>query len=222
MMQHLALIMDGNRRWAKQRSMFPWLGHRQGVHTVEMVLKYCLDNKIPYVSLYTLSLENLSRSEQELLVLFSLLQDAQKRAQEFVEKGIQVRFVGDLSALPEVTAQACLTLQKETQHCTALVCNLLVCYGGQQEIVAAAQKLIDQDETTVTKKSLQAALWTGDIPAPDLIIRTGGVQRLSNFLLFQGAYAEIRFLDCFWPDLTLPLLDSVVKQAVDATKNFGR
>lgn len=221
MITHLALIMDGNRRWAKKRSLQPWLGHKQGAKTAEMAMQYCLDKKIPYLSLYTLSLENLSRSQQEVLFLFGLIQEASARSAEFVQNGIQVRFIGDLLKLPDATRALCLEMQELTRNCDKLICNFLLCYGGQQEIISAAQMMIESKVQVVTMNEFRSCLWTGNIPDPDLVIRTGGVQRISNFLLFQLAYAEIRFLDCLWPDLTVDMLHQTVQSAVVAHKNFG-
>lgn len=223
MISHLALIMDGNRRWAKQHSLFSWQGHRQGAKTVEMVLEYCIEKKIPYVSLYTFSLENLHRSPEEKKYLFDLIKESAKRVQEFIKNNIQVRFVGDLSLLPDDVYQSCDQLMQETKNCSALVCNFLVCYGGQQEIIAAAQKLITQQTSDqISKDVFKQHLWLGNIPDPEIIIRTGGVKRLSNFLLFQAAYAEIRFLEIFWPSLTREILDQTIQECLIAQKNFGK
>lgn len=221
MITHLALIMDGNRRWAKQRNQLSWLGHRQGAKTAEMAIQYCLDKKIPYLSLYTLSLENLSRSQQEVLYLLGLVQESCDRASEFVKNGVKVRFVGDLSQLPETTRQACEQLERKTSQGTLLVCNVLLCYGSQQEIMEAARRMVCERVEHIDKEIFKSYLWLGNIPDPDLIIRTGGVQRISNFLLFQAAYAEIRFLDCLWPDLTIELLDQTIESCIQAPKNFG-
>jgi len=221
MIKHLALIMDGNRRWAKRRSLFPWLGHRQGAKTVEMAIQYCLDHKISYLSLYTLSLENLSRSEQEVVYLFGLIQEAGNRAAEFVKNGVRVRFIGDLAKLPLSTQHVCAELEKTTSVGNALQVNFLLCYGGQQEIMAATRQMIRDNVEVVDMHTLKSYLWTGNIPDPEVVIRTGGVQRMSNFLLFQAAYAEIRFLDCLWPDLTVELLDQTVQNCLQAPKNFG-
>lgn len=221
-MQHLALVMDGNRRWAKHRAMPAWFGHRQGAKTVEMVMKYCIDQKISFLSLYTFSLENLQRSNEEVSYLFSMIQEMKTRIKEFIDAGVKVRFVGDLSFAPLQTRSVCEMIEQSTIDGNKLQCNFLFCYGGQQEIIAAAQKLVLQgQQTMVTKELFQSCLWSGSIPDPDVIIRTGGVQRLSNFLLFQAAYAEIRFLNCFWPDLTVELLDETIQHCLKAQKNLG-
>jgi undecaprenyl diphosphate synthase len=222
MISHLALIMDGNRRWAKEQGLFVWQGHRQGANTVEMVINYCLEKGISYLSLYAFSLENLQRSEQEKSYLFKLIIESNSRSADFIKNGVSVRFVGNLFLLPEDVRQSCYQLMQETADCQKLVCNFLVCYGGQQEIIASLQKLIDSGIQKIDKDTFKSYLWLGNIPDPEIIIRTGGVQRLSNFLLFQAAYSEIRFLDCFWPSLTKDLLDTIVQDCITIKKNFGK
>src|SRR3990167_259275 len=222
MIAHLAMIMDGNRRWAKKQGMFAWLGHRQGAKNVEMVIKYCLDQKISYLSLYTLSLENLTnRPQQERDYIFLLIKESQSNLDQFIKSDVKIRFVGDLSDVPAETAKLCKNMELATSHCKTLTCNFLFCYGGQQEIVASVQKVIDSGQQKITAELLKQNSWMGDIPDPEIIIRTGGVQRLSNFLLFQVAYSEIRFLDCLWPDLTREILDETVQDCIKVQKNFG-
>ncbi len=223
MISHLAMIMDGNRRWAKKQGMFAWLSHRQGAKNVEMAIKYCIDNKISYLSLYTFSLENLqNRPEQERSYIFLLIKESQSRIDEFIKNDVKIRFVGDLSGIPDDIHKICMSMQQATEHCKALVCNFLFCYGSQQEILNSVQKIIDAGEKVVTKELLKQNFWMGNIPDPEIIIRTGGVQRLSNFLLFQAAYSEIRFLDCLWPDLTREILDQTIQDCATAHKNFGK
>jgi len=231
MISHLALIMDGNRRWAKQQGLFAWQGHKQGAKNVEMVLEYCLEKKISYLSLYAFSLENLQRSSDEKNHIFDLIKQSAARSKEFIKNNVQVRFIGDLSLLPEDVRLSCDRLMQDTQECTALVCNFLVCYGGQQEIISAVEKLITLKnqqnvdlcvKNNLSKENFKKILWMGDIPDPEIIIRTGGVKRLSNFLLFQAAYSEIRFLDIFWPALTKEILDQTIQECLQANKNFGK
>jgi undecaprenyl diphosphate synthase len=221
MISHLALIMDGNRRWAKKQGMFAWLGHRQGAKNVEMVMRYCLDRKISYLSLYTFSLENLQRPEQERNYLFLLVKEAQSRVDEFIKADVKIKFIGDLSLVPLETRKICLNIENLTSHCKTLTCHFLFCYGAQQEILAAVNKLVQLGSSNITKDVFKEALWSGNIPDPEIIIRTGGVRRLSNFLLFQAAYSEIRFLDCLWPDLTVEILDQTVQDCLQVQKNFG-
>lgn len=221
MIVHLALIMDGNRRWAQKRLLFPWLGHKEGVKTAQMAIEYCLQRKIRYLSLYAFSLENFKRNEQEISYLFSLIEQAQSRINEFIDKKVQIRFIGDRQKIPSKTLAICEQIEEATQQGDALQCNVLLCYGAQQEIVHAAQALMSLGQL-VTEQLFKDQLWLGDIPSPDLIIRTGGVKRLSNFLLYQAAYAEIRFLDCLWPDLTEQLLHETVVDSMQVRKNLGQ
>ncbi len=219
-LQHLALIMDGNRRWAKQLGKMPWEGHAQGARKVELVLQFCLEQNIKYVSLYALSLENLKRSEQEVSGIFTLMVDfAVSQADKLLENNIRVRFLGDVSLLPENVYEQCQILEKKTEHCTALTCNFLICYGGQQEIIQAAIKA--RHEESLTVDSFKKYLWTSDQPFPELIIRMGNVQRLSNFLLFQAAYAEIRFSKTLWPDISKEELYDFLIDYQSCQKNFG-
>lgn len=225
MITHLACVMDGNRRWAKQQGKLPWLGHRAGVKTVEMAIKFCLIHKISYLSLYTFSLENFKRSEQEQSYLFDIImQQAEGYVSQFIEQGIKIKFVGNLSLFPQSVQDVCYKVQEQTSTGSLLQVNFLFGYGARQEIFAAAQKLAQKiiAESVVTQEQFELCFWTKGMPDPDLILRTGGVQRLSNFLLYQAAYAEIRFLDTLWPDLTEQEILSSVLSAVQAQKNVGK
>lgn len=220
MIKHLACIMDGNRRWARLRNKPAWYGHQQGAEKIQTILEFCKKNKIAYVTLYAFSLENFKRSSVEKSALFSILkQYAQHKAQELKEHNIKIRMLGDLSLLPADVQKACEFVEQQTAHCTGLQCNFLLAYGAQQELQYAAQHMA-QDQTR-KEKQLQDYVWTAGIPEPDLIIRTGNVQRLSNFLLYQAAYAEIRFLPVLWPDITQQHLQQVLASYQEAVRNFG-
>lgn len=221
MISHLALIMDGNRRWAKKRGLFPWQGHKKGVDSVEMAIQFCMKREIKFLSLYTFSLENMNRSETEKKYLFKLINLLCDRVQEFVDKKIKVRFIGDKSLMSEDLQKICFDVEQKTSQGDKLQCNFLFYYGGRQEIVAAAQEL-QQKNISITEQSLREHLWSGDIPDPELIIRTGGYHRLSNFLLFQSAYSEIVFLDTLWPDLESTDLVSVLNGYMSVQKNLGK
>ncbi len=227
--KHLACIMDGNRRWAKKKGWQIFKGHREGVETVKRTAEFCLKKGIPVLSLYTFSLENFSRPEQERSYLFNLIIDqAASGFDELIKKGVRVRFIGDRTKFPHRVALACDELEKRTKNENKLLLNVLFCYGGQQEIVAAVQKIARTvkaggiTEKEITPEFIKACLWLGDVPDPDLIIRTGGVQRLSNFLTFQSAYSEMYFLDCLWPELTEKDLERSVEFFENTKRNFGR
>lgn len=222
MISHLALIMDGNRRWAKKRSWMPWQGHRQGAESVKMAIQYCLDQGISYLSLYTFSLENFNRSEKEVSYLFALIKEAKNQIDQFIETGVSVRFVGDRSKVPADVKVVCEEIEEKTKNGVNLQCNFLFCYGAQQEIITAVKELVKKPNIQITLDIVKQHLWLGNIPDPEVIIRTGGVKRLSNFLLFQAAYSEIRFLDCFWPDLDRDTLHEVVLDCINSQKNLGK
>lgn len=227
--RHLGIIMDGNRRWAKRNGFKPWIGHKQGVEPVKTTLKFCLENKIPYVTLYAFSLENFKRSAQELHYLFDILAQeiASKELESLFEQGIKVTFIGDKSRFPEQLHETIDTVQEKTKNGDKLHMNILFCYGGQQEIVATTKKLAQQVQAgtlqpeDITPELFEKSLWTNGTPAPDLILRTGGAQRLSNFLTYQSAYSEILFLNCFWPDLTNDDLINAVNKYESSQRNFG-
>ncbi|TET34304.1 di-trans,poly-cis-decaprenylcistransferase [Candidatus Dependentiae bacterium] len=226
---HLACIMDGNRRWAKQHGWLPWDGHRAGLKTAQRVVDFCLEQSISYLSLYTFSLENFRRPPQELNFLFNVLMKEMKEAllKKFIAKGVRVTFVGDRSLFPKAVLPICDEIEEKTKEFSVLQVNLLFCYGGQQELVhgmkVIAQKLKSGElsEDDISDELLEQSLWTAGIPAPDLIVRTGGIKRLSNFFLFKAAYSEFFFLDCFWPELTHIHLNEVVESFHTRQRNFG-
>lgn len=217
--------MDGNRRWAKKQGKLPWLGHKAGIKTIEIAIKYCLEQKINYLSLYTFSLENFNRSQIEQSYMFDMmLTQAEKQLRLFIDKNIKIKFIGNLVNFPENIQKMCQDIEIKTAQGTALQVNFLFGYGAQQEILNAAQQFSQAiiAGSDATQELFESFLWTAGMPNPDLIIRTGGVQRLSNFLLYQSAYAEIRFLDTLWPDLTEQELFDTVTSALQALKNNGK
>ena len=217
MIAHLACIMDGNRRWARKYGLPSVMGHREGVKTVEQVIKYCLEKGIKYLSLYTFSLENFKRSVEEKSFLFNLIaEQAKDKLSKALEGGIRVRFLGDRSLFPPHIKEVCEELERKTADQKKIVVNFLFCYGGQQEIVAACKNILVDVEQGIVKRDeitvdlFRTHLWTGDCPPPEIVIRTGGVKRLSNFLSFQSAYSELFFSDTFWPAFTIEELDSIM------------
>jgi undecaprenyl diphosphate synthase len=228
MIKHLAIQMDGNRRWAKQQGLRAFYGHGQGLKTVQKVIDYCLENSIPYLSLYTLSLENLKRSPEELHYLFSLLvNEGKNRMIEAVEKGARIKFIGDRSKFPQETREAVEEIERKTITGNKLQVNLMFCYGSQQEIVAGVKTLIEKVQAgqlsmdQLNEQLFQDHLWTAGIPSPELVIKTGGRQRLSNFLLYQAAYSELYFPDCLWPDLQVSHLQEAMNYYQSCQRNFG-
>lgn len=229
-MQHLAIMMDGNRRWAKKQGLaVAFTGHDKGTETVKTAIEFCLKKKIRYLSLYTLSLENLKRSPEEKEHLYKLLIDSFERDWLELEKHqIRVRFIGDTSLFPAHVLPVIEKVERDSAHHDALHLNLLFCYGAQQEVTDAVRRLALQvsqgtlDPNSITEQTINDALWTSGMPDPDLIIRTGGAHRLSNFLLFQSAYAELAFLDCYWPEITEGDLGQCYDNFEKTQRNFGK
>ncbi len=226
--KHLACIMDGNRRWAKKLGRIPTYGHQEGVETVKRVMQFCFEQDIKHLSLYTFSIENFKRSPAEVGFLFKLLANTvQNNLMEFIERGIRVRFVGDRSLFPKHLVGICEDVENKTKHLQKLNLNFLFCYGAQQEIVSGVKSIMKQykagmlSEDDITCETFNDFLWTHDTPAPDLIVRTGGVQRLSNFLLYQAAYSEFYFLDCLWPELQTEHLQGALNFYNGCQRNVG-
>lgn len=230
MLKHLACIMDGNRRWAHDHKFETFFGHKKGLQAVQHVVDFCLKKQISYLSLYAFSIENLEqRSSKEQSYLFEVLaQEALQDIDTFKNKNVRVRFVGDRTLFPVNMQSVCEQAESATSTGDALQVNFLLCYGGQQEIVDAAKRLAVEINTgTISTKDVtpvlfEKFLWTGGMPSPELIIRTGGQQRLSNFLLFQCAYSELYFLDCLWPDISSVELESALTYFDKCRKNFGK
>lgn len=228
MLQHLACIMDGNRRWAQNREWLPWYGHKEGIESIHRVIDFCLEKNIPLLSLFAFAIQNFKRPKTEIDFLFSMMRTHADQVMEIlVQKKVKIVFVGDRTLFPDSLQEVCLQLEKKTASYKSLQVNILFCYGGQEEIVAGvraivadvAQGIIALDDISPTL--LNAYLWTGNIPGPELIIRTGGQQRLSNFFLFQAAYSEFYFLDCLWPDITADHLMRALTYYNDCKRNFG-
>lgn len=227
-LHHLAVIMDGNRRWARQQGLFFWQGHEEGVNAAQRSMEFCLEQKIPYLSLYTFSIENFKRSMEEKSYLFSLVgKMAQKSLSFFKTHNIKAKFIGDRSLFPADLIETLDNVEKETEHCAALQVNFLFCYGGRQEILGGVKQIIqrikngDITEDSITEADFVSCLWTHSIPEPDLIIRTGGEQRLSNFLLFQAAYTELYFIKSFWPEIQQSHLQEAVNSYYQRQGNYG-
>jgi undecaprenyl diphosphate synthase len=229
MLKHLAIIMDGNRRWAKQKGVARWRGHQEGAKVIEYAINFCLEMNIKFLSLYTFSLENLkNRSKQEQDFLFDLLVDeAVKILKNAKEKSIKIKFIGDKSLFPERVLAAVNNLEIETQSFDKLQVNFLFMYGARQEIFFGIQELLKKirygefKAEEVTPELFEKCLWTHNIPEPEVIIRTGGVKRLSNFLLYQAAYSEFFFLDIYWPEVRMEHLQKVYTEFGDTKRNFG-
>jgi len=230
MITHLACIMDGNRRFAKQHGWLPWLGHREGLKAAERVIAFCITNNISYLSLYTFSAENFRRPVKELNYLFNTIVPALNNANNIAKlqkQGVRICFIGDRTLFPKSIRPLCQNIEQETAQGDTLQVNLLFCYSGRQEIVGGIKQLIKQvkagilQEEQLDEQTIAKQLWTGHLPPPDLIVRTGGIQRLSGFFLYQAAYSELYFLDCLWPEITDAHLHEALNFFKTTQRNFG-
>jgi len=226
MMQHLACIMDGNRRYAKKRGSS--LVGKEGIDVAYQVVEWCIKKNIPYVSLFAFSLENFKRSPIEMKPMFALMvHEMSRRADEMVRNNIKIRFIGDRTQFPAHVSSACEKLECATRNCSRIMVQIFFCYGARQEIVNACQQIVNAVvDGTLTKNSItpeffEQYLWTTGVPDPDLIIRTGFVKRLSNFMLYQAAYAELYFPDMLWPEVTDDTLEQALTYYKSCKRNFG-
>ncbi len=220
-LSHIAFIMDGNGRWATKRGMPREVGHRNGAENFKKVVRMCGDCGIEAVTVYAFSTENWKRPSTEVNAIMRLLKsfiaDA-KREKE--ENGIRYVFLGDKSGLAPALAQRCEELEELTKNYKRLL-NIALNYGGRAEIVHAYNALLASGKTEVTEEDISAALYTAHCGDPDLIVRTAGEYRLSNFLLWQSAYAEFYFTDTLWPDYSLDDLEQAVNSFSGRKRRFG-
>ncbi len=223
--RHVAIIMDGNRRWARLREVAEAQGHAAGVEAIRPVMKHAVSRGIEVLSLYAFSRENWARSRAEVRTLFELLESAiRDETPEMVRQGVRVRILGRLDELPEATRNSIAEALRATEDGRRLTLNVAFNYSGRSEIVDAARRCILDGLRVeeIDEAALAARLYTADLPEPDLLIRTGGDQRISNFLIWQAAYAELYFCDLLWPDFGPAALDAALEEYASRSRRFGR
>lgn len=216
--RHLAIIMDGNGRWAKQRNLPRLAGHKAGTDNLHRILRACKNQGIKVVTLYAFSTENWSRPQEEVSGLMKILETSlEKELAELHREGVQIRHIGRKDRIPTGLYQKIQQAIKYTSGNNELILNVAMNYGGRAEIVDAVKNMLADglDPSQVDEKTLGKYLYTCDLPDPDLIIRTSGEYRVSNFLIWQGAYAEYYITDVFWPDFD----ERELQKALD---HFGR
>ncbi|OYT31838.1 MAG: di-trans,poly-cis-decaprenylcistransferase [Thermofilum sp. ex4484_79] len=229
---HIALILDGNRRWAKMRNLPSWLGHEKGAKKVEEALDWMLDLGIKTVTLYVLSTENLKRDKRELEKLFHIISKYLDKAlnnEKILKYGVKVKAIGNLSSLPIEIQNKIRALEAKTASNNERFLNIAIAYGGRLEIINATRKIVQdvlEDKIKVDEideKLFEKYLFTSHLPnpSPDLVIRTSGEERLSNFLLWQSAYSELIFLDIYWPDFRRIDLLRAIRTYQKRHRRFG-
>ena len=228
MPKHIAIIMDGNRRWARAQGKPASCGHKAGAKTLEKIVRYANKIGLEYITVYAFSTENWKRAEEEVKALMMLLQnyldDYSKRADS---ENIRVKILGDISALSQGMQKSIINCMERTKNNTGVTFNIALNYGGRDEIVRAVKKIAGQIKENkikvedINEKMISNNLYTEGEPDPDLVIRTSGELRLSNFLPWQVVYSEFLFIDKNWPDFSEEDLDEAIIEYQKRTRKFG-
>lgn len=225
--RHVAVIMDGNGRWAKKRFLPRVEGHRQGAKSVRMIVEECRALGIRYLTLFAFSTENWKRPEQEVGALMSLLvQYLESELELLLKNGVRLRAMGDLSKLPHKVRKLLTDNEESTKSLTGLDLILAISYGGREEILDASRALAKQclngkNPDEISESDLRASLYLPDVPDPDLLIRTSNETRISNFMLWQLAYSEIVVTSVLWPDFSKSTLHDCLKEFAGRNRRFG-
>ena len=220
---HLAIIMDGNGRWAKQKNQPRAFGHQSGAQTAKKIINDCVKKEIPYLTLYTFSQENWSRPKKEVDALMILLSTMlESEIENMMRNNIRFNIVGKVEDLPEKARELIFLTTDKTKDNTGLFLTLALSYGGRQEIVDAVNSIIKSGVKIINEEILKNNLYCPELPDPDMIIRTGGEYRLSNFLLWQSAYAEIYVCHKNWPDFNINELDIALEEYENRNRTFGK
>ncbi|MHC6201266.1 isoprenyl transferase [Elizabethkingia miricola] len=226
---HVAIIMDGNGRWAKSRGEERTYGHRSAIQSVRNAINACNEIHIPYLTLYTFSTENWNRPEDEVSTLMSLLSETLlNEADEIYTKGLRLKVIGDVSKMPEMVREQLQNVMDLTENNKGGTLVLALNYGSQDEIIHAVKSIAKDakdgkiNPEDINNQLFESHLYTKDMPPVDLMIRTSGEIRISNFLLWQIAYAELQFLDIFWPDFTKDDFFNCILNYQDKERRYGK
>jgi undecaprenyl diphosphate synthase len=219
--KHVAIIMDGNGRWGVKHKQSRNAGHRAGLNTVDLIINQCIDHKIKFLTLYTFSSENWKRPKTEITFLFKLLENfLQKKINKIIKKDIKLKFIGELNKLPKKLQKLIKISEKKTFNKKTLQVNIALNYGSRIELINTIKK-IKQKKIRLNEKNINKNLYTKQMPDPDILIRTGNMHRLSNFLLWQLSYTEIFFEKKLWPDFTGKDFNKVINEFKSTKRNFG-
>ncbi|MFQ6723580.1 MAG: polyprenyl diphosphate synthase [Opitutales bacterium] len=222
-LKHVAFIMDGNGRWAKQRNLARTEGHKEGAERAFDIANRIFNHwNIPYITLYAFSTENWKRPQQEIDVIFELLTTyLEKKKSVFLENKIRFQTIGNIDALPEATRKAIAEVKAATAHFTEHTFTLALNYGAREEVLRAIKALPANEIKDLTWDTFAQQLYTAGMPDPDLIVRTSGEQRLSNYLLLQAAYSEFYFTKTHWPDFNEQEVDKAIENYLQRNRRFG-
>ena len=219
--KHVAIIMDGNGRWGVKHKQSRNAGHRAGLDTVDLIINQCIHSKIKFLTLYTFSSENWKRPKNEIIFLFKLLENfLKKEIHEIIKKDIKLKFIGELNKLPIKLQELIRLSEKKTINKESLQVNIALNYSSKIELINTVRK-VKQKKIKINEKNINNNLYTKQQPDPDILIRTGGTHRLSNFLLWQLSYTEIFFEKKLWPDFNVKDFDKILNKFKNIKRNFG-
>jgi len=228
-LKHVAIIMDGNRRWAKEKKLPSMFGHQKGVEALKNTLRACSDFGIKYLTVYAFSTENWKRTPEEVNFLMELLaKTLTNELDEMHKESIKIRFIGDISALSNKLQKILFNAEQKTEANTGVNLQIAFNYGARNEIINAVKHIADKfangeiAPNDINEKLIEDNLYTAGIPAPDLLIRTGGEYRISNYLLWQIAYSEILIFDEFWPEFGKDLLAKSILEFEKRNRRYGK
>ena len=221
-LSHVAIIMDGNGRWAKKKNKLRKHGHLQGTRNIKKIIPYFIKNKISYLTLFAFSIDNWRRPKSETSYLFFLFQDFLKKNLEYlIENNVKIKFIGEKNKLSNNIKTIIKKVEKLTKNKKNLNLTIAFNYSSKQEIINVIKKITKNKKKIITKKIFEDYLYTSGIPDPDILIRTGGYQRLSNFLLWQVSYTEMFFTKKLWPDFKINDLKKIIIDYKKIKRNFG-
>ena len=220
---HIAIIMDGNGRWAKKRSLPRTAGHAAGSKNFKTIARYGNKIGLKYMTVYAFSTENWKRPPEEVKNIMNILRDYLRDAKNFKDENIKVKFIGDISALDEDIRLLIADAEKESENATGMHLNIALNYGGRDEIVKAVKKIVEKGikPEDITEQTISDNLYTAGMPDPDFIIRPSGEYRLSNYLIWQSAYAEYWFSNILWPDFKPKHLDMAIEDYNNRNRRYG-
>lgn len=221
-LQHIAFIMDGNGRWAIERNKPRVYGHLKGAYKIEDVVRWCASRGIKYTTFYAFSTENWKRPNSEINFIFGLLE---RKISEFYERmqkeKVRLIFTGRIKEIGEKIYNICKEYEEKTKNNDRIIVNMALNYGGRAEIIDAVRKIINEKIENIDEENFRKFLYAPEIPDPDMVIRTSGEKRISNFLLWQSAYSELYFTDVYWPDFSEEDLEKAIKEYKKRKRRFG-
>ena len=222
--KHIAIILDGNRRWARHRGLPTLLGHKEGVEAIKRVVRRASELNIENLTFFCFSTENFNREKEEVDYLFDLFRDIKNLKENFKKHDYKFHHTGDKSMLPQDIIDIINEVEEDTKHCTKGIVNLAIAYGGRNDIVNAARRIVKEKvkPEDITEESFKNYLTTGEMPDVDLLVRTSGEKRISGFMLYNMAYAELYFVKKHWPSFTGKDIDEYIIEYQSRHRRFGK